>query len=89
MSKRTQEEFDTKTQKAKALFSLLREHEIISFGFTGLVADRIWVAGKYKAYHLEDLGISHLSNIIDKYVMGKEPVPQVLWDENSRRIDAR
>ena len=89
MSKRTQEEFNTKTQKAKALFSLLREHEIISFGFTGLVADRIWVADKYKAYHLEDLGNMHFSNIIEKYRRNKEIIPDCLLEQLEYRIEAK
>ena len=87
MSKRTQEEFNTKTQRAKTLYSLLRNEDVISITFTGLVADRIWVADKYKAYHLEDLGNTHLSNIVYKYRRNKEKVPEAILEEVENRLE--
>lgn len=88
MSKRTQEEYRTKTQKAKALYENLRKEDIISVMHTGLVADRIWVADKRKAYRLEELGQQHLSNIFSKYKYNGEPIPGPILDEIERRLDS-
>lgn len=87
MSRRTQEEFSNKTQRAKTLYQLLLNDEVISIMFTGLVADRIWVADHYKAYHLEELSAGHLMNIIDKYKRNKEIIPEPLLDEVERRLE--
>lgn len=87
MSKRSQEEYATKTQAAKGLYRLLRKEEIISIMFTGLVADTIWVSDHEKAYRLEDLGRFHLSNIVAKYQRDGEKLPKAISKEVERRLE--
>lgn len=68
---------DTKTQRAKRLYERLRKDEEIDIIFTGLYKG-IWVSSKRKAYLVEDLGLHHLSNIVNYYHAREEEVPPII-----------
>ena len=69
---------ETKTQRAKALYDQLRKNNEIDILFSGLYKD-IWVTGKRKAYRVVDLGLDHLSNIIEyAHTKEEEPDPAIL-----------
>lgn len=89
MSKSTHEEYVTTSQRAKALYSSLREQEIMSVMFTGLVADRIWVDSHNKAYYISSLSGPYLSNIVESYRSRGEVLPKAISEEVTDRLERK
>lgn len=75
----------TMTRKARDLYEYLRQEELVSLMFEGLMGDAVWISSGRRAYRLRDLSDGHLGNIHIKYLKNKEEVPEAIKREVERR----
>lgn len=86
---KAQEREVTKTQKAKQFFRQLRELGVVDWSTEKGLIGKVWISSHDKAYRLKDISDQHLSNIMTKYRMNNEAIPENLLIEEERRQNER